>query len=72
MDRMTTMFATFSTPQRDDARLPVRATIRSLAKAAIAVGVALAVMLALFALRFGLYAATHQEMPAVRQLFQSH
>ena len=66
------MSATLSPTALPRARnLPVRSAVRPLAKAAIAVLAAVAAMAALLALRFGLYAATHGEMPVLLHVFQS-
>lgn len=64
------MLATSSPAPLTRARnLPSRNAVRSLARPALAVAAALIAMAALMALRFGLYAATHPGMPAVRHLF---
>ncbi|MBV8534598.1 MAG: hypothetical protein JO128_03335 [Alphaproteobacteria bacterium] len=65
------MFATFHPTLASDASRPsVRNHLRSLAKPALAIGGALVAMAALMGLRFGLYAATHRDLPVVLHLFE--
>ncbi len=65
------MFATFSSaPLPRARRTPVRTSIRSLARPPIAIAATLVALATLMALRFGLYATTHGDMPVIRQLLE--
>jgi len=65
------MFATLSSMPLPKARsVPVWSRVRSLARPAIAIATALAAVMTVLGLRFGVWAATHHEMPVLLHLFE--
>ena len=68
------MLTTFSPtlPRHAALRPPVRDTVRSFVRPALAIAGALVAMAALMGLRLGLYAVMHSDMPVVLHLFPSH